>query len=439
MRICLSFETRCACLLVSTLTIVSACSSSTTTPQTNQTSGENVISVDNQELESPTTGPADNANPAEQPLINLANFRFVGGFTVPADQYGETSLNYAKGVIEQSDNSLFIVGHEHHDMIAEFTIPEIINSEDISALNNAGDPIQSPVSVLDRSASSNTQAIDDITGLEVIDGKLVINANEYYDAATDNTHTTLLAENAFDLQSSSIDGYYELNGAAHAAGWISSVPPEWQTTVGGDYLSGSSSGRPIISRHSVGPSAFITSASDLLEADAGDLEIPTAKLLDFSLEQPLHEDLFNETRSNDLWTHTSVAVYGFIVPGTRTYATFGHSSGHQSGIGYKITQTDGNLCGGYCPFDSNDQYNYYWFWDMNDLLSVKNGERQAHDVRPYAHGQFEVPYQTSGFNPIGGASYDAVTNTLLVSVLRANNTQGTYSNTPVIAAFEFSQ
>lgn len=87
-------------------------------------------------------------DPFSLPRADIDDFKFIGGFRLPAKDYGDTSLNYAKGVIEQTDDSLFIVGHQHHDMIAEFPIPELINSEVISELVIADDPIQLPVSIL---------------------------------------------------------------------------------------------------------------------------------------------------------------------------------------------------------------------------------------------------------------------------------------------------
>ena len=378
-------------------------------------------------------------DPFSLPLASIDDFEFIGGFRLPAKQYANTSFNYAKGVIEQSGNSLFIVGHQHHDMIAEFAIPELVNSEVISELIMADDPIQLPVSVLGASSSGNSQSIDDITGLEVINNRLIINAKEYYDAPADNSHTTLIADNAFGLASSEIGGYYELRGAAHAGGWLSPIPAEWQAVLGGDYMTGYSSGDPIISRLSVGPSAFVVKSTEFSRVNAGDRDIRTTKLMDFSLRRPLHEDLFNESRNNDLWTHTSNAVYGFIVPGTRTYATFGHTSGITSGVGYKVTQDDGSLCPGYCSNLKADQSNYYWLWDVKDLASVKQRRKISSSIKPYAYGKFDVPYQTNGtINRIGGASFDEATGTLLFSVLMADTEQGEFTNPPVIAGYQLN-
>ena len=161
---------------------------------------------------------------------------------------------------------------------------------------------------------------------------------------------------------------------------------------------------------------------------------PTTKLLDFSLANPLHEDLGNGTRTNNIWTHLSRAVYGFIPPGTRSYVTIGHSGGHNSGVCYKCTQNNNNLCGGYCAPDASDYYLYYWLWDLNDLIAVKNGQMNSYDVRPYDYGVFPSPISVT---KLGGGSFDPASGKLYVTLQRADRDQGRYSNPPVIAVYQF--
>ncbi len=208
-----------------------------------------------------------------------------------------------------------------------------------------------------------------------------------------------------------------------------------QTALGGDYITGQSSGIPIISRTSVGPSAFSFNHTELLEKTDASTPVSTTKLLDFSLGNPLHDDLSNADRDNDIWTHLSRVVYGMVVPGTRTYLTIGQSGGHESGVCYKCTQNTGHLCGGYCAPDAEDYYHYYWLWDLQDLIDVKNGSKNSYDIRPYEYGEFTTPFATNNF---GGGTYDPVGKLLYLSVLKADREQGTYSNPPVIVAFSFN-
>jgi len=264
--------------------------------------------------------------------------------------------------------------------------------------------------------------------------QLIVNAYEYYDAPGDNTQTTLVVRNSDNLADSTVSGYYSFQGGAgHTSGWISPIPNYWQNKLGGDYITGQSSGIPIIGRTSVGPSAFALTMDSMTGVSVPN-PVPTKKLLDFSLDHPLHTDLSNTSGTNDIWTHLSRVVYGFIVPGTRTYLTIGYSGGHASGVCYKCTQNNGNTCGGYCANDADDYAHYYWLWDVNDLLAVKNGTKNSYAIRPYEYGEFPTPFATDSF---GGGTFDPATGTLYLTVQGADTAQGTYSNPPVVVTFGF--
>ncbi len=381
------------------------------------------------------------AETAEEPLplLTIDDFDYVGAFALPADDYGESDLNYSEGPLEFHDGSIFIVGHSHQNAIAQFTVPPLVDSTRIADLNVAVAPTQDFATVLDRPTGGNDQGTNRIAGLEYHDGQLIVNAYEYYDAPADNTDTTLVVRDAGDLGGSAVDGYFSLEGRARAAGWMTGIPGEWQEALGGTHLVGHSSGIPIISRTSVGPSAYAIDADDVLSADLNSPNLATETLLEFSLENRLADDLSNESGANDLWTHLSATEFGFIVPGTRTYVTLGNSGGHDSGVGYKITQDDGNTCGGYCAFEADDNANYYWLWDLDDLVSVRNATMAPHAVRPYASGPWTVPFDTNdrGFNTIGGGTFDEDSGTLYLSIQRANDEVGTYANPPIVVAYQF--
>jgi len=295
--------------------------------------------------------------------------------------------------------------------------------------------IQPFESHLNQVECSNSQNLNRIGGMIFIDGKLYVNSYEYYDANGDVTHTTMILEDPSNLKDTNVKGFFQFEGGAgHTAGWMSEVSPEWKDRIGGAYLTGLSSGIPIISRTSVGPSAFsFTPNVADLECNTG--VISTNRLLDFSLSEPLNADLDNSERNNDIWTHLSRATYGMIVPGTRTYMTLGSSGGHESGVCYKCVQDDDNLCGGYCAPKISDYSQFYWLWDMDDLLKVKAGVMNAYDVRPYAYGPMVIPFADNRTD-IGGGTYDVVNGILYLTVQRADDEQGTYSNPPVIIGYQ---
>ena len=406
---------------------------------------------------------------AQLPLLQISDLEYEGAFIVPSDEFGESSTNYAAGIFTLSADKegFFIAGHNVQGALAEFGIPEIINSDSLQDLQYATIR-QDFKALMNLTPDGNPQGIDLIAGMKVVGNQLIVNAVEYYDAPANNTHTTFVVEDANDIASSQISGYYQVVGAAHAGGWISVVPSEWSNALGGDYIMGNSSKYPINSRSAMGVSAFVFDPSDLINNTTD--PIPSITLMDYDLTDPLYaefsdyanahynlveingstppghtfEDADAIVGDNSLWTSSSQASYGFIVPGTRTYLSIGSSGGHNSGIGYKATQNNGNLCGGPCPYDADDEYNYYWLFDLDDLLDVKNGIIEPYDVRPYDHGVFEVPFQYDDyysepeFHPIVGGDFDADSGILYLTIFDGGASGSPYQKNPAIVAYSIS-
>ncbi len=144
--------------------------------------------------------------------LRLSDIQYEGAFRLPATTYGTSSLNYSEGPIEYNgtNNSLFIVGHAHHQNIAEFSIPGLVKSTEISHLPMASEPNQHFSSILDRATEGNPQNLNRVGGMEYfrigVEDILVVNAYEYYDAPGNNTQTTLIARDASQLESCRVDG-----------------------------------------------------------------------------------------------------------------------------------------------------------------------------------------------------------------------------------------
>jgi hypothetical protein len=372
------------------------------------------------------------------PLFSIDNLQYLGGFRFPTEQLGVSTMAYAEGPIAASADgaSIFAVGHAHQQAIAQFAIPALVNSKNPADFRVA-DPLQGFAPILNRPASGNPQAIDRIGGMQHFAGKLVVNTYVYYDAPASVTHTTLVVEDAAQLATSAVGGYYSYSAHAHAAGWISPIPEVWQSTLGGTFITGHSSGLPIIGRLSVGPSAFAVDLTAL--GGRSSKPIPVVRLLDFSLGQPLgarsrnaERYLMNEGLDNDLWTHLSRAVVGFVVPGTRSYLTLGVNGGMTTGVGYKLRRDNGAECEGYCAHGPSDYANYYWLWDLNDLAAVKSRKKQPSAVLPYAYGKLEG-YDVGGrIGSLVGGSFDATNGVLYLAVRQGADGEWT----PVVIAFK---
>lgn len=371
-----------------------------------------------------------NNNLAEQDV----GLEFAGAFRLKVDNDGVSRSAYAQGTFALSEDSrsFFMVGHVKHQAIAEYAIPKVVKSQNIKDLNITSSAIQPYTKVLHRAHTGNNQNLNRITGLRIIEGELFLNAVEFYDANTNAKHTTAIIRDPNNLSKSKIDGFFELTGAAHSAGWISKLPKKWGEKLDATYLTGFASNYPIITRNSVGPSAFVYYLDNIAQTDLKKGLIPSTPILDYSMKFPLHK-----RGTNNLWTDVSQAIYGFVIPGTDFYLVIGHSAGHKSGIGYKITQNTGRVCGGPCPHDQYDVYHYYWIWDMNDLEKVKQNKLQPHQPKPIHYGQMTLPFQPSrGLYQIAGATFDDKQNKLYMLISAADRLQSVYEGAPVMAVFD---
>ncbi|MFD3396205.1 hypothetical protein ACE41R_05105 [Alteromonas macleodii] len=385
------------------------------------------------------------------PRVNTDILSYEGGFRLSSDRFGESkyaTLDYSFGVFtyDPKRNSIYIIGNPKLSAIAEFPLPEIKNTTDISQFAIAEPPIQ-PFIAFHNTDRVNT-GIDNYfrpTGMAKIDNALMVNYINWYDARVTETDTSVMFWDSENLTDSKLFGPYQLEGAAHAAGWISEIPNSLQSLLGGTHIAGSQPFASIISRRSVGPSAFAFDArKSVVYGPSG--TIPTIPLLDFPLKKLLRDRdiypnpsivddiLYNRDGKNKLWTVLSGAAYGFIIPSTRTYLTIGFSGGHYSGAGYKIVQNNGNKCGGPCAKDATDTYPYYWAWDLKDLVKVRMGLKQAYDVAPYDYGLLRLPKEIKSV-AIANGSFDSQNNRLFISIRNADQ-EISYKKAPLFLVYK---
>lgn len=397
-------------------------------------------------------------------LVEMDILEYVGGFKIASTIFGDyyrATANFSHGIMAYNpeNNSIFLTSHDTWSGIAEFEIPELVNSTNTEDFNKITESLQ------DFSQFNNTERVDTgiednflYTGLTLIDNQLIANYVHSYSGNPQNT--TIVIKNADDLANSDVKGPYQIKGRAHSAGWISKISDQkWQEQLGGSYLSGGSQyGVALNTRLSIGPAAFVINpVQDLLAAEPG--YVDTFALLDFPLHynyifHPLYDkavygDVVKESSESimynlgnsdgikpekQLWNILSNAAYGFIVPGTDTYMTIGGMGGIDSIIKYKGTQSDGHECGGPCAEDPDDKHNYYWLWDLNDLAKVKSGEMLAYDVRPYSFGIFDMPVDT-GRAVITGGSFDSINKLLYLSFAHGDRPSGD-SHLPLFLAFK---
>lgn len=221
-----------------------------------------------------------------------------------------------------------------------------------------------------------------------------------------------------NLKKEHIEGYYqvgipgELDKGSHVASWITDIPSEWQTSLNGKHVFGGGASFSILDRLPAGPTLF-TGNLDTVSITNG--EIAVNRLMDFD-DKPgqqmgayLHGspndwysyEMYNCDRSsgtscaeeityaenitpwiNDWWTVLSYASQGFIIPNTSTYVVIGTLQGKEKGSGYKAVSNWRNDCGGPCRIDGDDYYNYYWLFDLNEILNAD----KPYKIFPYEYG-----------------------------------------------------
>lgn len=374
-------------------------------------------------------------------LFSINDLVFQGATRISLGTYGDSRMAYTEGTfsVSEDETSIFVVGHSQHQAIAEFFLPELAITELVTDLPMAKNK-QPFASVFDRVPTGNPDSINRITGLRHVNDKLILNAVQYYDGDANNTDTTLVVEQPHQLDSSPITGFLKLNARSHSSGWMTKLPTELQDAFQGNYIFGYASNYAINARNSMGPSAFGVKLDNILNLASGE-EIPTYPLIDYSITNPLAQDLYNESGNNDLWTEVSAAYVGFVVPGTDTYAVFGTSGGHNSGIGYKITQDNGYQCGGPCPYRASDVYNYYWFFKVSDMISVAEKQISAHEVKPYEYGEIKLPFQDQSEIPklLIGANFNQNTNTLYFMLGNADTLQNQYESAPLLLSYTINR
>lgn len=397
--------------------------------------------------------------PAGSGLLQLGDINYAGAFRLDGNQYGSSpndQLFYQDKVIigmNNTNGNLLItgLGTANTQNIGEFSIPALSTSETLTDLN-IGANTQNFVNVIDQLPLNTPDPdLDDQNGITIYgifekDGKIIFHYARSYDSGSTISNQTIgVVSDSTDLAGSTVTGAYIYDQSNRACGWISDIPTEWQTPLGGEHILGWSSGatRSIVSRLSVGPSAFILDTDDLLNPiPANGTTITTETLMNFPFPQAMGNPSGVNTddyilQAGSIWNIISETNYGFIVPGTSTYLCIGHDGGFNSGISYK---TNNNNFGDYDANDENDYRNTYWMFDVNDFIAVKAGTLAPQDILPYASGTFTTPFFGSGSNGrrISGATYDAATGRLYLAVTYGDDSQGLLSPQPLFLAYTFS-
>jgi hypothetical protein len=370
----------------------------------------------------------------EHPVGNRYSLVYEGGFRFQKGSFGQGGVSYGGGAfaVDERNSRIWINGRVKHFSIGAYELPAPVSALDVADLPIAKN-VQPFVQLSPLVVSRPGRAPDRITGMSLLDGRLLVNATIYYDASATNKDTTMLIESPADLSDSRQLGYFQMDGSAHSAGWVTAIPANARESLGGDVIAGYASNIPVDSRHSIGPSLFVWNSADIVE---GSIRIPATPLIDYSLANRLHDDGYNKTGENSLWTVVSKAFIGFIPPGSSDYLVIGTSGGHESKLGYKIEQDNGRRCGGPCAYAHKDYYNYFWRYTLDDALRVRAGVLAPHDPRPVEYGQLGV--SSNELRPgylMSAAAFSPTSGRLYLLFGNADGLQSKYETLPVMLVY----
>ena len=168
-------------------------------------------------------------------LVQASDLVYQGAFRLPAGTFGGSSFSYGGYAIafNADRNSLFAVGHDQQQLVAEVTIPAITNSGSVTNLATAS-MLQPFTDATEGKLGALAAQGMKVGGLLPYQGKLYIAGFLYYDAS--KSQVTSHVVSGLDLSvTGDVRGPYQVGtvGAGFISGYFGTVPAAWQAALGG--------------------------------------------------------------------------------------------------------------------------------------------------------------------------------------------------------------
>ena len=427
------------------------------------------------------------------PLVQESNLIYEGAFRVPDGwfrgpnltpwqfdrakfEYGGTALAF-----NPANNSLFVVGHDQAQLVAEIGIPTLKFGGPLTGLNTAT-VLQPFTDLTDQRmglVSSDPLNPPDVTvkvgGLLPYQHQLYASVYIYFDNRGSQKFSHFVSSP--DLSAAAdATGPFEVNrpdcnpltsanclGAGFFSGYFGRIPFEWQTALGGPVLNGHCC-LGVIGRTSYGPALFAVDPAKLgvttpLPAKPLVYYPPAHPLLEPGVQPCINRDTcdpyIDGWGGNSTLFNGTTEIKGVVFPeGTRSVLFFGRHGGlgdrpdlpGGGGFCYGFGTADPALVGTFPPgeadrycFDPQDgskgvhgyPYHYYvWAYNASELAAVNSGQQEPWTVRPYGVWRLNIPFPPSGSTRLGGATYDPQSGRIYVSQYQGDG------NLPLMHAFK---
>ena len=208
------------------------------------------------------------------PLLQQSDLVYEGAFRLPAGPNDQNTLAYGGFgmAYNPARNSLYMNGHLYYQKTAEVSIPPITNSTSLSALSTA--TLLQPLTDITEGRLSSVGA-----GKVYIGGQMVHGGRLIGSAYTQDDTSQVASHFASGLTLSTLNdfqGFYQVGtiGARFVSGYMTAIPPEWQTALGGKALTGGCCNPPNLGATNIagmpwGPAAFVFNPDDRGHGHAG--------------------------------------------------------------------------------------------------------------------------------------------------------------------------
>jgi len=273
--------------------------------------------------------------------------------------------------------------------------------------------------------------------LLVVGDRLLATASIYYDA--NNTQRVSQLARPVNLSQRTASNWSQVwqpDKQGFVSGFFAAVPNAWQAALGGEVLVGQCC-IPIVTRTSLGPSAFA-----IHPAQIGEAKVPATPLLYYPSEHP---KLGPWEGSNPTYGATTLMGGMAAIAGTRSLLYIGsngmgpHCYGNGTGdkaLDHTLGADHEKFC--YDPSSSSKSSHAYpyrfqiWAYNLNDLAAVRAGKKKPWDVVPYGVWPFDLPIAAKVML-VGGVGYDAEHQRIYFAQVQADEPGGFQ---PIIHVFE---
>jgi hypothetical protein len=341
-------------------------------------------------------------------------------------EYAGTALAF-----NPAAGSLLMLNHVYDQQVAEVAVPAIVNSSQLDNLSTASvlqpfaDVTEGRIAHIGSGGATTSHPL--IGGLLVYGSRLIGSVYEFYDVAG----FAKLSHFSSALQLSTKGGFrgmYQVGtlDPGFYAGYMAVIPAEWQAAMGGPALTGLCC-VPGPYRTSMGPGAFVFNPDDL----GAKMPAPALPLVYYSTDHPTLGTWEGNGLPNPQY-NMGTMITGAVFPAQTSSVLFfgrtglgascyGPGTSDRSKAGKPATDIGDSVdhwC--YDPADSSKgthayPYAYYvWAYKANDLLAVRQGQKQPWEVRPYAMWTLNLPFGNENAK-IDGVAYDPGTGRVFVS------------------------